>query len=76
MIRFSWYCPIVGFGSQVLELDAWILQADVLNSPLVLVARTDGEAATMIDSNIEPWKIQPLQRCLRERAMKDCRAKA
>ena len=29
-------------------------QADVLNSPLVLVARTDAEAATMIDSNIEP----------------------
>ena len=27
-------------------------QADVLNSPLVLVARTDAEAATMIDSNI------------------------
>eukprot|EP00913_Durusdinium_trenchii_P001854 g1717.t1 len=30
-----------------------IPQADVLNSPLVLVARTDGEAATMIDSNID-----------------------
>lgn len=29
-------------------------EADVLNSPLVLVARTDAEAATMIDSNIEP----------------------
>ena len=29
-------------------------QADVLNSPLVLVARTDAEAATMIDSNIDP----------------------
>ena len=27
-------------------------QADVLNSPLVIVARTDAEAATMIDSNI------------------------
>merc|ERR1712045_581802 len=30
------------------------LQADILNSPLVLVARTDAEAATMIDSNIDP----------------------
>jgi len=30
------------------------LQADVLNSPLVIVARTDAEAATMIDSNIDP----------------------
>merc|ERR1711933_345390 len=29
-------------------------QADILNSPLVLVARTDAEAATMIDSNIDP----------------------
>jgi len=30
------------------------LQSDVVNSPLVLVARTDAEAATMIDSNIDP----------------------
>merc|ERR1719389_281851 len=29
------------------------LQADILNSPLVLVARTDAEAATMIDSNMD-----------------------
>jgi len=29
------------------------LQADVLNSPLIIVARTDAEAATMIDSNID-----------------------
>jgi len=30
------------------------LQADVLNTGLVIVARTDAEAATMIDSNIDP----------------------
>jgi isocitrate lyase len=30
------------------------LQSDVLNSPLIIVARTDAEAATMIDSNIDP----------------------
>jgi len=30
------------------------LQADMLNSPLVLVARTDAEAATMIDTSIDP----------------------
>merc|ERR1719329_1938808 len=30
------------------------MQADILNSPLVVVARTDAEAATMIDSNIDP----------------------
>ena len=29
------------------------LQADILSSPLVLVARTDAEATTMIDSNID-----------------------
>jgi len=33
-------------------------QADVLNSPLVLVARTDAEAATMIDSNIVTRRIR------------------
>lgn len=36
------------------RLIACRLQADVLNSPLVLVARTDAEAATMIDSNMDP----------------------
>jgi isocitrate lyase len=30
------------------------LQADILNYPLVLVARTDAEAATLIQSNIDP----------------------
>jgi len=30
------------------------LQADILNSPLVLVSRTDAEAATMIDNNMDP----------------------
>merc|ERR1719197_904375 len=36
------------------RLIACRLQADILNSPLVTVARTDAEAATMIDSNIDP----------------------
>jgi isocitrate lyase len=30
------------------------LQADILNSPLFIVGRTDAEAATMIDSNMDP----------------------
>ena len=30
------------------------MQADVLNSPLMIVARTDAEDATMIDSTIDP----------------------
>merc|ERR1719191_1168405 len=36
------------------RLIACRLQADVMNSGLVLVARTDAEAATMIDSNMDP----------------------
>merc|ERR1712137_1527237 len=36
------------------RLIACRLQADVQNSSMVLVARTDAEAATMIDSNIDP----------------------
>merc|ERR1712151_139404 len=36
------------------RLIACRLQADVLNSPMVLVARTDAEAATLLDSNIDP----------------------
>jgi len=30
------------------------LQADILKSPLLVVARTDAEAATLLDSNIDP----------------------
>merc|ERR1719214_300150 len=36
------------------RLIACRLQADILNSPLIVVARTDAEAATMIDSNMDP----------------------
>merc|ERR1719194_85935 len=36
------------------RLIACRLQADICNSPLVLVARTDAEAATMINSNMDP----------------------
>jgi len=36
------------------RLIACRLQADMLNSSLVIVARTDGESATMIDSNMDP----------------------
>ncbi|CAK9004906.1 Isocitrate lyase (ICL) (Isocitrase) (Isocitratsysase) [Durusdinium trenchii] len=44
---------LVSTQEHIQRLIAIRLQADVLNSPLVLVARTDGEAATMIDSNID-----------------------
>ncbi|CAE7873646.1 unnamed protein product [Symbiodinium microadriaticum] len=43
---------LVSTQEHIQRLIAIRLQADVLNSPLVIVARTDAEAATMIDSNI------------------------
>merc|ERR1712176_545084 len=45
---------LVSCAEHTQRLIALRLQADVLNSPLVVVARTDAEAATMIDSNIDP----------------------
>merc|ERR1711988_108911 len=45
---------LVSTAEHTQRLIALRLQSDVLNTPLVIVARTDGEAATMIDSNIDP----------------------
>merc|ERR1712039_844685 len=45
---------LVSCAEHTQRLIALRLQADVLNSGLVIVARTDAEAATMIDSNIDP----------------------
>jgi len=45
---------LVSTWEHIQRLIACRLQADILNTPLVLVARTDAEAATMIDSNIDP----------------------
>jgi len=45
---------LVSTWEHIQRLIAIRLQADVLNSPLLVVARTDAEAATMIDSNIDP----------------------
>jgi len=45
---------LVSTWEHIQRLIACRLQADILNSALVLVARTDAEAATMIDSNIDP----------------------
>ncbi|DAZ99584.1 TPA: hypothetical protein N0F65_001412 [Lagenidium giganteum] len=44
---------LVATQEHIQRLIAARLQADVLNSPLVLVARTDAEAATLLDSNID-----------------------
>merc|ERR1711865_815391 len=45
---------LVSTAEHAQRLIALRLQADVLNTGLVIVARTDAEAATMIDSNIDP----------------------
>merc|ERR1712187_997161 len=45
---------LVSTGEHVQRLIACRMQADVLNSPLVVVARTYPEAATMIYSHIDP----------------------
>mmetsp|Transcript_60742 Transcript_60742/g.112705 ORF Transcript_60742/g.112705 Transcript_60742/m.112705 type:complete len:547 (-) Transcript_60742:299-1939(-) len=45
---------LVSVAEHISRLIAIRLQADVLNSPLVVVARTDAEAATMIDTTIDP----------------------
>merc|ERR1719515_500871 len=45
---------LVSTAEHTQRLIALRLQADVLNTALVIVARTDAEAATMIDSNIDP----------------------
>merc|ERR1719436_166807 len=69
------------------RLIACRLQADILNSPLVLVARTDAEAATMIDSNIDPVDhphikgatvpgVEPLYEAIRKGTDKDWEQRA
>lgn len=45
---------LVSTDEHVNRLIALRLQADILQCPLVIVARTDAEAATMILSNIDP----------------------
>mmetsp|Transcript_50853 Transcript_50853/g.147637 ORF Transcript_50853/g.147637 Transcript_50853/m.147637 type:complete len:563 (-) Transcript_50853:418-2106(-) len=45
---------LVATNEQAQRLIAARLQADILNSPLIVVGRTDAEAATMLDSNVDP----------------------
>merc|ERR1719188_1071414 len=45
---------LVSTEEHVQRLIAIRLQADIYGSPLVVVARTDAEAATLLDSNIDP----------------------
>jgi len=45
---------LVSTAEHAQRLIACRLQADMCNTTLIIVARTDAEAATMIDSNIDP----------------------
>merc|ERR1719198_117975 len=78
---------LVSTSEHIQRLIALRLQADVLNSPLVLVARTDAEAATMIDSNIDPIDhphitgatvpgVEPLYEAIRKGTDKDWEQRA
>jgi isocitrate lyase len=44
---------LVSTQEHIQRLIAARLQADILNSPLVIIARTDAEAATLLDSNVD-----------------------
>jgi len=78
---------LVSTWEHIQRLIACRLQADILNSPLVLVARTDAEAATMIDSNIDPVDhphikgatvpgVEPLYEAIRKGTDKDWEQRA
>merc|ERR1719229_885034 len=78
---------LVSTWEHIQRLIACRLQADILNSPLVLVARTDAEAATMIDSNIDPidhphikgatnLNVEPLYEAIKKGTDKDWEERA
>merc|ERR1712099_66962 len=78
---------LVSTYEHIQRLIACRLQADILNTPLVLVARTDAEAATMIDSNIDPVDhphikgatvpgVEPLYEAIRKGTDKDWETRA
>merc|ERR1712050_296992 len=78
---------LVSTWEHIQRLIAIRLQADILNSPLLIVARTDAEAATMIDSNIDPIDhphikgatvaaVEPLQEAIRKGTDKDWEARS
>jgi isocitrate lyase len=78
---------LVSTWEHIQRLIAIRLQADICNSPLVLVARTDAEAATMIDSNMDPVDhphikgatvqgVEPLHEAIRKGTDKDWETRA
>merc|ERR1711997_1435341 len=78
---------LVSTWEHIQRLVACRLQSDILNTPLVIVARTDAEAATMIDSNIDPIDhpfikgqtvpgVEPLYEAIKKGTDKDWEARA
>jgi isocitrate lyase len=78
---------LVSTWEHIQRLIAVRLQADILNTTLVLVARTDAEAATMIDSNMDPVDhphirgatvpgVEPLHEAIRKKTDKDWETRA
>jgi isocitrate lyase len=78
---------LVSTAEHCQRLIACRLQADILNSPLIIVGRTDAEAATMIDSNMDPVDhphikgatvkdVDPLADAIRNRTDSDWEARA
>merc|ERR1719437_290258 len=78
---------LVSTYEHIQRLIACRLQADILNTPMVLVVRTDAEAATMIDSNIDPIDhpfikgqtipdVEPLYEAIKKGTDKDWEARA
>jgi len=78
---------LVSTWEHIQRLIACRLQADILNSPMILVARTDAEAATMIDSNMDPVDhpfirgatvpgVEPLSEAIRNKTDKDWETRA
>ena len=45
---------LVSVAEHCARLNAIRLQADIMKVPLVVVARTDAEAATLLDNNVDP----------------------
>ena len=53
---------LVSTQEHIDRLVAARMAADILGSNLVIVARTDAEAATLLDSNID-WRDHPFSKC-------------
>merc|ERR1719388_554111 len=78
---------LVSTSEHAQRLIACRLQADVMNSPLFIVGRTDAEAATMINSNMDPVDqphikgatiagVEPLHEAIRNKTDGDWEARS